>query len=99
MASLEERVSVLEELNRRNIDELNKWREGVDKHMSSAASKMSETESRVQELVYQFEQMGHKGKEGTKGLKKAFGSKGSDLKPEKFEKEKPGTTFKSWSTS
>eukprot|EP00973_Karenia_brevis_P024127 3329737-Karenia_brevis.AAC.1 len=43
--------------------------------------------------------MSFKDKDGPKGLKKAFGAKGTDLKPEKFEKEKPGFTFKSWSTS
>eukprot|EP00973_Karenia_brevis_P021283 2925668-Karenia_brevis.AAC.1 len=60
---------------------------------------MSAAELNVNRLIQQFEQMSRQDKEGPKGLKKAFGSKGSDLKPGKFEKEKPGMTFKSWSTS
>eukprot|EP00973_Karenia_brevis_P001642 222981-Karenia_brevis.AAC.1 len=60
---------------------------------------MVETESKVRGLIQQFEQMGPKEKDGTTGLKRAFGAKGADLKPEKLEKEKPGSTSKSWSTS
>eukprot|EP00973_Karenia_brevis_P057512 7998845-Karenia_brevis.AAC.1 len=78
---------------------MKEWRKGVDAHMISAESRMTAAELNVQWLIRQFEQMSHKDKDGQKGLKKAFGSKGADLKPEKFEKEKPGMTFKSWSTS
>eukprot|EP00973_Karenia_brevis_P071033 9869022-Karenia_brevis.AAC.1 len=81
------------------MEETSKWRVTVDAHIATSGAKLSAIESTVKELVQQFERMSHKEKEGVKGLKKAFGSKGFDLKPEKFEKEKPGMTFKSWSTS
>eukprot|EP00973_Karenia_brevis_P052132 7243471-Karenia_brevis.AAC.1 len=82
MASVEERLSVLEGLNRQNVDELNRWRSTVDAHMNSVNAKMAEAESKVRGLVQQFEQMSYKEKDGIKGLKKAFGAKGTDLKPE-----------------
>eukprot|EP00973_Karenia_brevis_P008904 1205479-Karenia_brevis.AAC.1 len=99
MVSPEERIKALEDKYDGIVAELQRWGGLVDTHVATSGAKMFEVESTVKELVKQFEQMGRKDKDGYKGLKKAFGSKGADLKPEKFEKEKPGATFKSWSTS
>eukprot|EP00973_Karenia_brevis_P058851 8194684-Karenia_brevis.AAC.1 len=99
MATVEERLNAFETITRQGFDGLNKWRVTVDASLDSKETKLTEIESRVKWLVQQFEVMSHKERDGTKGLKRAFGAKGTDLKPDKFEKEKPGFTFKSWSTS
>eukprot|EP00973_Karenia_brevis_P008171 1106317-Karenia_brevis.AAC.1 len=78
---------------------MEEWRQRADNYMKTIEARVATNEINVQWLIRQFEQLSSKDKNGQKGLKKAFGSKGSDLKPEKFEKEKPGMMFKSWSTS
>eukprot|EP00973_Karenia_brevis_P037917 5229916-Karenia_brevis.AAC.1 len=67
--------------------------------MSAIEARVATNEGNVQWLIREFNLLSSKDKNGQKGLKRAFGSKGSDLKPDKFEKEKPGMTFKSWSTA
>eukprot|EP00973_Karenia_brevis_P068868 9574803-Karenia_brevis.AAC.1 len=93
MATLEERVNELNANFNTSVTNLEKWRGEVAAHFAMTDSKVATNESNIAWLINQFEQMSRKDKDGQKGLRKAFGSKGADLKPEKFEKEKPGMTF------
>eukprot|EP00973_Karenia_brevis_P069824 9707776-Karenia_brevis.AAC.1 len=72
MGSTEERLSFLESSYKNTIDELNTWRGTVDAHIATSGIRLTAIESTVKELIKQFEQMGHKDKDGPKGLKKAF---------------------------
>eukprot|EP00973_Karenia_brevis_P074214 10312663-Karenia_brevis.AAC.1 len=82
MATLEERVNELSSSLQTNIGNMEEWRKKAEEHLFQTDSKVAANEANVQWLIRQFEQMSHKDKDGQKGLKKAFGSKGSDLKPE-----------------
>eukprot|EP00973_Karenia_brevis_P054322 7547573-Karenia_brevis.AAC.1 len=96
MVSTEEKIKALEDKHEFLFSELKRWGGLVEKNIGdlrASEAKIFGVESTVKELVNQFEMMGRKDKDGHKGLKKVFGSKGVDLKPEKFEKEKPGATF------
>eukprot|EP00973_Karenia_brevis_P010671 1446082-Karenia_brevis.AAC.1 len=95
MGSPEEKIKALEDKHEFIFGELKRWGSLVEQHITTSETRIFGVESTVKDLVQRFELMGRKDKDEHKGLKKVFGSKGADLKPEKFEKEKPGATFKS----
>eukprot|EP00973_Karenia_brevis_P014461 1970829-Karenia_brevis.AAC.1 len=82
MATLEEKVSELSNSLQANLGRMEEWRQKVDIYMNTTEARVATSETNVQWLIHQYEQLSSKDKNGHKGLKKAFGSKGSDLKPE-----------------
>eukprot|EP00973_Karenia_brevis_P084145 11674858-Karenia_brevis.AAC.1 len=72
MASVEEKLSELERSTRERFENLKQWGVTVDTRLGLTEAKHTETDSKIQWLIQQYEIMSHKERDKPKGLKRAF---------------------------